>query len=59
MDFISENTLSVPVSGAVTLYEKSDDVSYEVKGDTIFAKGTKGYAVFICEIGGLHFEHHT
>ncbi len=49
MDFISENTLSVPVSGAVTLYEKSDDVSYEVKGDTIFAKGTKGYAVFICE----------
>ena len=49
VDFIEENTLEIPVSGTVTLYEKSNDVSYEVKDNTMIAKGTKGYAVFICE----------
>ncbi len=49
VDFAETNSLEIPAVGTVTLYEKSDDVSYEVKNDTIFAKGIKGYAVFICE----------
>ncbi|MBQ7033416.1 MAG: hypothetical protein IJN25_07150 [Clostridia bacterium] len=49
VDFIEEKTLEIPCSGAVSLYEKSNDVSYEVENSTIIVKGTNGYAVFICE----------
>lgn len=49
MDFLKEEVLTVPVEGAVTLYEKSQEISYEVKDGILSVHGTKGYAVFICE----------
>ncbi len=49
MDFFQEATLSVAVEGTVKLYEKSEAISYEVKDGMLSARGTKGYAVFICE----------
>ncbi|MBE7025275.1 MAG: hypothetical protein E7408_04395 [Ruminococcaceae bacterium] len=49
-DFIEERALEIPACGRVTLYEKSEDVSYEVKNNTIFVKGANGYAVFICDV---------
>ncbi|MBQ7036194.1 MAG: hypothetical protein IJN74_01735 [Clostridia bacterium] len=48
MDLIEENTISHPAEGTVTLFEKSDGVSYEIKDGEIVARG-KGYAVFITE----------
>ncbi len=48
MDLIEENTLSTPARGSITLYEKSDGVSCEIKNGFVVARG-KGYAVFISE----------
>ena len=48
MDFFKDEVLEVPVSGAVTLYEKSPEISYEVKNGVLTVQGAKGYAVFIC-----------
>lgn len=47
MDFFKEETLSVAVDEAVTLYEKSPEISYEVKDGVLTARGSSGYAVFI------------
>ncbi len=51
-DFFEENTLEFSFEGNVRLYEKSDGVSYEIKDNTICAKGSRGYATFIAESEG-------
>ncbi len=48
-DFIEENTVQLPVSGFVTLYEKSGDVTYGLDENILTAHGKNGYAVWICE----------
>ena len=49
VDFIEEKTLEIPVHGIVSVYEKSDDVSYAVSEGAVSVSGTNGYAVFIAE----------
>ncbi len=49
MDIFKETTLSVPFENSMTLYEKSDSVSFEIKNNILTVCGTKGYAVFITE----------
>ncbi len=49
VDFIEEKTLEIPVSGTVSVYEKSDDVTYAVSDGMLSVSGKKGYAVFISE----------
>jgi len=49
MDFFTNATLTAPLEGNVRLYEKSEDITYEVKDGILSASGKKGYAVFICE----------
>ncbi len=47
MDFFKDTTLSFPVTGDVSLFEKSDLVTFEVRDGILLAKGKKGYAVFV------------
>lgn len=49
VDFIEEKTLKIPVHGSVSVYEKSDDISYAVSEDVVSVSGKNGYAVFIAE----------
>lgn len=49
IDFVEEKTLEIPIKGSISVYEKSDDVSYVADGDVLSASGKKGYAVFIAE----------
>ncbi len=48
-DIIEENTLEIPVSGKVSVYEKSDSISYEMKNNLLTVSGNQGYLVCICE----------
>lgn len=47
VDFIEEKTLEIPVSGTVSVYEKSDDVTYAASDGMLSVSGKNGYAVFI------------
>ncbi len=49
VDFVEEKSLEIPTQGTVTLYEKSEDISYTAENGVLSVTGKKGYAVFICE----------
>lgn len=49
IDFFKEAAVSVPYKNNIALYEKSDDVSFEIKNNTLSVSGKKGYAVFITD----------
>ncbi|MBQ8320647.1 MAG: hypothetical protein IJX81_07210 [Clostridia bacterium] len=48
-DFFAPATLTIPVSGKVSLFEKAESVSYRAENGTLTVTAQKGYAVFLIE----------
>ncbi len=48
-DLFVETSLDIPISGQVSLLEKSEDVSFEKVGKVLKIKGNNGFAVFVSE----------
>ncbi len=48
-DVFEENVLNIPISGKITLLEKTEGISYERSDDKLKLIGNRGFAVFVSE----------